>query len=360
METRQNTDRKFNAIDAAKLICAILVVTIHEKPFGKPASHTLRYYMNYGICNYLARIAVPFFFVTSGFLLYRKLTAKDLGTERIKQYLKRLLRLYLIWSAIYLPLSIREFAKNELDWKKSCIIYVRDFIFKGSYGQLWYLPALIFAVLLVSFLLIKKVSPKAILSISACFYVIGLLFQSWYGLIYPLKSVMPWLWKVFRVVSFVVPTTRNGLFDAFFFVSLGMCFAFCDIQISPRKAAAFFALSMIALFAEVALLRHFEMIRHNDMYLFLMPATYFLFCFLKDVKLPDSPVYGTLRMMSSIIFFTHMLFIDLVIFILKTLFHWEHGNIRSFIAIVVIMLAYSYGIAKLSERQRFRWLKQLF
>lgn len=95
-----------------------------------------------------------------------------------KNYVFRLLKLYIIWSAIYLPLYVEDmFKPGEKLWY-FVLIYIRSFIFIGSYTQLWYFPALIFGIIITSFLLYKKVKPRTLIYLATFFYLIGLLTQS--------------------------------------------------------------------------------------------------------------------------------------------------------------------------------------
>ena len=71
MQEERAKKTNYNAIDLGKFICAILVVTIHVKPFGANGSEVFTF-LNLFLKQYIARIAVPFFFITSGFLLFRK------------------------------------------------------------------------------------------------------------------------------------------------------------------------------------------------------------------------------------------------------------------------------------------------
>lgn len=223
MENTNYEKQNYNAIDLTKFICAILVVTIHIAPFGD--NENLRFF-NYGIQNYLARIAVPFFFVTSGFLLYRKSTLENFSMDRTFKYALRLLRLYIIWSLIYLPLNIKIFLGNGQSIIHSVLVYIRNFIFTGSYTQLWYLNATIFAVILISFLLKKHIAPKKIIIYAAVFYFAGLFAQSYFGVIRPLRDLTPNLWHMLKLLSKIIVTTRDGLFEGFLFVAIGMFFAF--------------------------------------------------------------------------------------------------------------------------------------
>lgn len=223
MENTNYDNQNYNAIDLTKFICAILVVAIHIKPFGDNADFR---FLNYGIQNYLARIAVPFFFVTSGFLLYRKTSFENFSIERPLKYTLKLFRLYIIWSLIYLPLNIKTYISGGKGVIHSLLEYVRNFIFTGSYTQLWYLNATIFAVILITILLKRQISPKKIILCAAVFYFLGLFAQSYFGVIEPLRSLMPNFWNILKLFSKIIVTTRNGLFEGFLFVGIGMFFAF--------------------------------------------------------------------------------------------------------------------------------------
>ena len=71
MQDFANKQYVYPSLDLMKFICSILVVMIHITPFGEYE------FLNFAIHNYVARIAVPYFFVTSGFLLFRKTSYDD-------------------------------------------------------------------------------------------------------------------------------------------------------------------------------------------------------------------------------------------------------------------------------------------
>lgn len=64
MEKRGYEVGQYYCVDLVKFICSILVVMIHVAPFG--VNNNVYTLFNYGIQHYLARIAVPFFFVPQG------------------------------------------------------------------------------------------------------------------------------------------------------------------------------------------------------------------------------------------------------------------------------------------------------
>lgn len=61
LSSAQAKVKQFPAVDIAKFFCAILVVAIHVNPLSD-VNPNLSYFLE----NYLARVAVPFFFVWGG------------------------------------------------------------------------------------------------------------------------------------------------------------------------------------------------------------------------------------------------------------------------------------------------------
>lgn len=359
MQAAKFDRQHYNAIDLAKFICTILVVMIHIQPFGS-TNTAITYYLNFGVQNYLARIAVPFFFVTSGFLLFKKTSLSDFNIDYSKKYIQRIFRLYVIWTLIYFPLVLCGILRDENGVTYAILRYFRNCIFVGSYWHLWYLPALIFAVIIISVLIYKNVQPKYIVALASCFYIVGLFAQSWFGFIAPLKEVFPQAWYFLQMLQKVISTTRNGLFEGFFFVSIGMCFAFYNISIGRTKALIGFCCSMSAMFLEVFILQYFAFIREYDMYLFLVPATFFLFGFIRQINLPDNPVFKTLRLLSSLIFYSHPWVLAVVSRTLRTIYEPLSESFLLFILTLTVTIICSLILIKLSEREKFRWIKMLY
>ena len=100
MDQRKN----YNSIDLWKLIMAICVVALHTNPLIN-----CKNYIILSIYFSIVKMAVPFFFLTSGFLLGKKMN-KEISNELIvKSYLQKILKLYFKWMLIYTPLTIYHF-----------------------------------------------------------------------------------------------------------------------------------------------------------------------------------------------------------------------------------------------------------
>lgn len=136
------------SIDGMKAIAGFLVVLIHQKFPGILGE----------IITPLARIAVPFFFITSGFLLYSH-KQKQLSLK-IKKQIKFILIitalstiLYLLWETIVnlnQGNSIQQFIKENFSLVKIAKLMVLNDIQIGSH--LWYLYAYIYVLVIYFFI----------------------------------------------------------------------------------------------------------------------------------------------------------------------------------------------------------------
>ncbi len=352
--------RTYPAIDLFKFICSILVVAIHVPPFGSNENAGITTWLNYGVQQYIARIAVPFFFIASGFFLFRKISFSNFSCSISNKYALRILRLYLTWTLIYAPFIIKKIVGSPKGILYGVIEFGRDFVFRGSISHLWYLSALIVAVLLLSLLIRYKVDIKLILAAGVFLYIIGLFAQSWFGLIEPLRDASPMIWGFLRGVKKIIGTTRNGLFEGFLFVAIGMCFAQCNIQISIKKSVIGFIVSMILLAIEMVVLYRLNAIREHDMYLLLVPAAFFAFSIAKEIRLPESEIYKVLRIMSSLIYYSHILIRKVVEVLLMKIRDDLPDTCLFFLLTLLVTSIMSYTIYYLTKSKRFSVLKYLY
>lgn len=89
--------KEYVMIDYFRIMCAIAVVALHLKPL-----EDINRYADYFLSNVLTRVCVPYFFVASGYFLSNKINE----WSRVKIYVTRILRLYLVYSLIYLPQNV--------------------------------------------------------------------------------------------------------------------------------------------------------------------------------------------------------------------------------------------------------------
>lgn len=165
----------FNSIDLFKFIMAIVVIAIHTNPFDQCKN----VFVNEAVMT-IEDMAVPFFFMASGFLLAARWG--DAGWQRERYIHKTVIstcRLYTVWTLLSLPLTIYGYVMSG-DSIIHCILsYVKYFFFVGklynSY-HLWYLLAMIYALLAMWILIHYGKDTRHILFAGACFYIVYLVF----------------------------------------------------------------------------------------------------------------------------------------------------------------------------------------
>ncbi len=158
------------------------VIVIHTKPFEQfesATAHVVSILVNHG-----ARFAVPFVFIIAGYLWMEKLKRSDSLRAMSTEYAKRILWVFLFWSFIYavegapirsvlsqgVPGLLTLLPGDPLDvWGK-----LGAFVLHGSRGHLWFLPALLSAVLLTTFFVGMNLN-RWLLPVAIGLYAFGVL-----------------------------------------------------------------------------------------------------------------------------------------------------------------------------------------
>lgn len=270
--------KNYNGIDLMKFLCAILVFIIHIPPFQGEVSGFAEY-VNFGLQHIVCRVAVPFYFVSSVFFLFKKKPLYQLDNEIIKAYCFKILRILGTWHVL---------------------------LFAGGTGHLWYLGATVIAVILLSLCFHFRMKLGYIYGIACGLYLIGLFGDSYYGIIAPLQNISIFN-MLFKGYKLAFSTTRNGIFMGFIFVLMGAAFSSRKMILRTRTALIGFAVSMLCLFAEVFLLKKNDIPTEYNMYVFLLPATFFLFSLAVGAELKDRSIYKHLRTIGMVIYFSHLL-----------------------------------------------------
>ena len=116
---------------------AICVIAIHTNPL---VNFNNIYVINF--YNFFLSLAVPFFFVTSAYLLFSKMNipfAFSKNKDSIKRYIFKILRLYIVWNIIYIPISIFWYLDSDKSLIFSIAHYIRGFFFIGEHFYSWIL-----------------------------------------------------------------------------------------------------------------------------------------------------------------------------------------------------------------------------
>lgn len=290
----QGTRAGYPELDRFRLVAALLVVAIHTSPLlslGETADFLLT--------RVAARVAVPFFLMTSGFFLLPGLPAHGGFTNRQRQALGRFFRrTALLWGAallLYLPLNLYG-GKLSANAPGEPLRY---FLLEGGFYHLWYLPAALLGMALCLALL--RLGRTAALGAAGALYLVGVFGDSWWGVaakLPPLRSFYDGLLGFFG-------ETRNGLFFAPLFLLLGGWLAGRRWP-GRRAAAAGLALALGCMTAEALALHQLGLQRRDTMYLLLPPVMVFLFSLLARRRGAGRP---GLRRLSTLVYLLHPLVI---------------------------------------------------
>lgn len=253
--------KSYRGIDIFRAVAAVLVVTIHTSPllcFSEAADFILT--------RIIARTAVPFFFMTSGFFVISRYSK---GCGKLLSFVKKTALVYEAAILLYLPIN---FYNGYFSQKNLLPNIVRDIVFDGTLYHLWYLPAAIIgAAIACGF--VRKLGYGKALAAAVILYVIGLFGDSYFGLSEQISAIRYLYARIFELFDY----TRNGVFMAPVFFVLGGMFRDGLIRFKKSAAVCGLALSLVLMTAEALLLRRLGFPRFDSMYICLLPCSVFLF-----------------------------------------------------------------------------------
>lgn len=275
----------------------------------------------------------------------------------IRKYVFKYLKLYVIWSIIYFPLSLSTVINKNISASEKFITLIKNFLFVSSYQHLWYLRAGFIALLIILILLALKMSAKKMLILSGVLYFVGLFEYSYKIILKPIEAKMPKFVEAINNIDDFFVTTRNGLFFAFFFICLGMFFAWYSMKLSFPKIGfvVFLALMVFEAYFE----RKFELVDRYDKFLFLPIVITFMFYLALNVKIKFKYAYVLLRRLSMWIYFIHIYILKLFYYCILILFKNEPGCLSQFIVTVLGSTIAALIIYKLSKKNKFRFINYL-
>lgn len=328
----------YAGLDYLRIIAAFLIVAIHTSPLMSFSPEA-----DFIFTRIIARVAVPFFFMVTGFfLLSRFMVSQEAQpvaesrnpARKVTKFLKKTAILYGAAILIYLPINVYS---GYFSVKPGLLSLIKDIFINGTFYHLWYLPAVITGVILVYFLTMY-IGERNLFLISLLLYGIGLLGDSYYGL----TQQIPWLKNIYDSIFYLFDYTRNGIFYAPVFLVLGALIARQSRKLTLNQSISGLLLSSALLFLEGLVLHHYNLQRHDSMYLFLIPVMYYLF---HTALLWQGRSNKNLRTLSMVVYITHPLAIIVIrgaakvlslekLLITNSLFHY----------LAVCILSYVWGL----------------
>ena len=178
--------QKNNTLELLKLFSSYMVIFIHISFYGGLDV----------VVDTLARFAVPFFFLISGFYSYK------ITSEKIKKGIRNVFTLLILATVCYtiyniLPLLLKGNINGAVFYFNKYIdinFLIKLFIFNvsGSSGHLWYLFALIYVYAIFYFVTVRRLNEKVIFITSFLLLFLQILsgeFLSVLGIVTPIPIV---------------------------------------------------------------------------------------------------------------------------------------------------------------------------
>lgn len=317
-------------IDFYRFIAALMIVAIHIFPFTFISEE-----VDYTLTRILFRIAVPFFLMITGFFILPKALKEK---ETLEKYTLKIMKIYIISMLIYLPLNIYNKYLSNID----VVTFLKDIFINGNFYHLWYFPSLLLGLWLTYFM-IKKVKKPIYLFL--VLYVVGLLGDSYYGLI---KGI-PLLKEFYQILFMIFNYTRNGIFYVPIFLYMGYAFSKTKKKELDSNNLYYFLIFLISMASEGLLLYKYAIPRHTSMYLFLLPTTYFLGRILFTSPLKSN---RRLRNLSTWLYILHPFFL-VVVRLISKVFHLEsilvNNHLITYISVLVSTILFIVLIEKIKE-----------
>ena len=325
-----NEKRKvYIAIDLFKFIFAIIVIAIHTHPFESVENEL--FYKGFDL---LSSIAVPFFFMTSGFLMSNKLN--NIGY--LKRILIRYLVLYIIWNIIYFPITIYGFCVSNMPLEKIIFSYLKGLFLVGEQyysWPLWYLLGMVY-ILACSIVLKKnKKSLEKICLFNIIIYLIGILIS----VLIDMNSLLPIGIKKFTdVYCLIFENTRIML--GFGYFTIGILLRKNNTPISKKISFLGFIVSFVIGFINLEIFK----------YVSILLCALFITEFVVKINIKnDRSIF--LRKLSTTIYLTHMIFFFLYnILILKVK---EHFGLDSFLVTTIVSVVVGIILIKLFSKKKW-------
>ena len=327
--TKSNSST-IGSIDLMKWICAWMVVTIHARPFINYSIYA-DLYISQGIC----RFAVPLFFASSGYLLFRKiqypiLSNRKANNQLILRYIIKTCQRYITWSAIYYLFQIQYWAFNGMLTKEFILNQIRLFFLEASYGHLWYLLATIFAIPVVYLLMNKGRKYQCCIIAFGWFMRCVEYTYDWTGFF---SNQFKWIHQYCDVVS-------NVLFCAIPMILIGVL-AVEGYKRSSNQVWLIKAIFWTVIyFTELTLAFYLSKNKIHFEFLLSCPMLiYNVFCWIltSDFQIPNPFVRSLFRLGSEWIYYIHWLAI-----LIFSLFSGDTGVVR-FLVVCLLCLLSSVG-----------------
>lgn len=320
----------YDSIDLIKFILSFVIVVLHNSPFES------------GMVIFpFARLAVPIFFIASGFFFFNKHNKSKQGT--LKRMVVRNLQLYTFWLIAQIPVVVFYKGFYTLDFKSLVLQFLQSIFFGSTFKASWYITALIIGTSLICFLS-KFLKTTHIMAIGFLIYIFCCLSSNY-------RNLLPYNSFFDRLINIYPGDIYLSFPVSIIWIAIGK--AFSDGIFKAKKNYGLLIASIATLCIEYIITMKYKTWATNDCYFMLIPASITIFAFILDTEIHIKNTKN-FRKCSTIIFCSHGS-VGLILFYAVKNFLWPGcPNIYSVTVIptIICTLVLSAVIIKLSKKWR--------
>lgn len=288
MDHRQ-VDAKY---DILKLCLSFFIVAIHTNLWPMALYPWLR-------------VAVPLFFMLSGYFLFSKLNTqpREIHKAIMKSFVLRNVRLYIFWFLICLPVTVilrwEEYTSGTV--LQGIWLFLRKLFFGSTFMASWYISACVIGSMIL-YVLASRIKPWAVFLLCLLAFTAVTLYSGYL----PFFSKDSLLTRGLTAFSSAVSVPTGCFLASMVWLFLGKCFAEQKIRFSAMwLIILLLAVSCAALYLEWRIIFEKTGAARNDSYFMLLPVCLCLFSCLQ--KLPPVIMRNSLyiRRFSTVMYALH-------------------------------------------------------
>ncbi len=335
--------KEYNSLDILKLILAVFVLVIHSG-------------IDKTVISPLLRIAVPIFFIISGYLFFSKverLTKEKEKRSALWHLVKRNILLYLFWTAVQLPLFIYGNHYHIDFFKKGVFYTLRDIVTGSGFTGAWYIVALALGTVIIYYAS-KKLSSGWLLLLTLPLYIMCCFTTNYRGLFGDTSWIVDFSDGYKSITNCDFNTSLPG---GLFWIALGNYLAKRKPDFKQVTPGALLVASAVLIVIERWLIVKFKLDYLDDCYFALAILCPAIFVLVKNCNFTFKSWFKV-REMSTLIYVVHGSCGRIVGFVLKKM---PDGFLQSGILKIclTLLIATVIGLVFLLLRDKFSKIKAL-
>lgn len=333
MSGERDLIRASRGIDLFKFLVAIIVVGGHCFPLQDRTDF-------FGVLiDLLWEIPVPYFFIATGYSIFSKIpdgSSPVNAASKLKMRIFGYGKMYVYWAMIYFPLEVFGYRDSPLGFGAYVFTYIKKFFLDGRnfYSwQLWYLLSTVYGLVVVLTLIKRK---KLLVFISLLLFFSAAFLHWMMAFAWPLYEGNP-LIRILRQICYYEKLPYSVVY-----LCIGMLLAEGKIRISRHGAIGITGASLLILNLKWPWVS-------QVMPVFIVTVLFWWSC---NLNLKPHPIWGKLRKASAVLYFSHLLILQVVAMRILGL---PNYSVRTFAVVFGGSLTLSWFV--IAFNHRFRWMR---